>query len=587
MFPRTDVCCARQCFQNESERLPLCLGYYSRYLRLKTPYAGWMALAAGTEQPDRSGSGRLISAAAWDQKEAVRAAAHRELHADVLGPAVTKLQEISLVTAVALALWLGVVWGSALSSGSAPIPGRLLSLGALGAALALSVAMFAVAKLGVRRPQVVHDMGHLYLIGLCFALGLFRHAAPWTGSEFARQLSPVVIPILVFASLIPAAPKTALLAFFAAAATDPLALALLYSHKPLPSAIEVLFLVASPLLAAGVGYKISRSVHRLSEGIVKAREVGSYHLVERLGVGGMAEVWRADHRMLARPAAIKLIRPQILLQHGPRDAERLLRIFAREAQTTASLRSPHTIQVYDFGLTREGAFFYVMELLSGLDLKTLVEQFGRQPAERVAYLMAQVCHSLAEAHDRNFVHRDVKPANIFTCHSGNDYDFVKVLDFGLVMDRHPTPEEIEDEQRLVGTPMVMAPEMVRFQTAVDARADLYALGCVGYWLLTGKPVFEASTRHDILIMHAHQKPVVPSKRIDVALHSGLEGLVMACLEKNPNRRPQSARELKEALLGLSFEHSWSAERARLWWKKNRPDPEAAQPVSLATISPVT
>ncbi len=538
-----------------------------------------MALAGGTEQLDRSSSGRLISADAWDRKEAVRAAAHRELHADVLGPAVAKLRDISLSTACTLLLLLVWIWSSALAATGGSAPWLALQLGSLGSAIGLSVVMYGVAVVGAKRPQVVHDLGHLYLLGLCFSLALFRHAAPWSGSEVARQISPVVIPILVFASLIPAAPKTALLAFFAAAAADPLAMALLYSHKPLPSALEVVLLVASPLLAASVGYKISRSVHRLSEGIVKAREVGSYHLVERLGVGGMAEVWRADHRMLARPAAIKLIRPQILLQHGPRDAERLLRIFAREAQTTASLRSPHTIQVYDFGLTREGAFFYVMELLSGLDLKTLVEQFGRQPAERVAYMMAQVCHSLAEAHDRNFVHRDVKPANIFTCHSGNDYDFVKVLDFGLVMDRHPTPEEIEDEQRLVGTPMVMAPEMVRFQAAVDARADLYALGCVGYWLLTGKPVFEATTRHDILIMHAHQRPVLPSKRIDVALHSGLEGLVMACLEKNPNRRPQSARELKEGLLALSFKHSWSAERARLWWKKNRPDPEEAQPES--------
>ncbi|MDX2053640.1 MAG: serine/threonine-protein kinase [Polyangiaceae bacterium] len=537
--------------------------------------------ARGSSEESSTAQKQLVSAEAWDQQAAVRAAANRELHADLLGPAVTKLQHIAIFAAICLSLVLLGVWGflPQVENG-----GASLARGSLLVGVGLSVVMVLVASFGRKSPAVVHDLGHLYLIGLCFVLGLFRHSEPSTAAQVARQVSPVVIPILAFASLIPAPPKTALLAFLAAAAADPLAFLLVYAHKSVPSLTEILFLMGSPVLAASVGYKISRAVHRLSEGIVKAREVGSYHLVERLGMGGMAEVWRADHRMLARPAAIKLIRPKVLLQHGPKDVERLLRIFAREAQTTASLRSPHTIQVYDFGLTPEGAFFYVMELLNGLDLKTLVEQFGRQPAERVASLMAQVCHSLAEAHDRNFVHRDVKPANIFTCHSGNDYDFVKVLDFGLVMDRHPTAVELEDEQRLVGTPMVMAPEMVRFQAPVDARADLYALGCVGYWLLTGKPVFDATTRHDILVMHAHQKPIAPSKRIDEELHPGLEAVIMNCLEKNPNKRPQSAKELREALAALSFEHPWTPERAELWWKKNRPDLEGDRPESVVAAS---
>jgi len=168
------------------------------------------------------------------------------------------------------------------------------------------------------------------------------------------------------------------------------------------------------------------------------------------------------------------------------------------------------------------------------------------------------------------VHRDIKPANIFTCLLGGDCDFVKVLDFGLVLDRHPTSEELEDEQRFVGTPAVMPPEMVRFHAPVDARADIYALGCVGYWLLTGKRVFEASTRHDMLVMHAHQKPIAPSKRAEIAVHEGLEAVVMSCLEKNPNRRPQTARELSEALGALSFAPSWSDERARLWWQRYHP-----------------
>jgi serine/threonine-protein kinase len=231
--------------------------------------------------------------------------------------------------------------------------------------------------------------------------------------------------------------------------------------------------------------------------------------------------------------------------------------------------------VYDFGITREGAFYYVMELLDGVDLMTLVERFGPQPAERVASLMKQVCHSLREAHARNFVHRDVKPANILTCTVGGDFDFVKVLDFGLVLDRHLTHEELEDEKQFVGTPAVMAPEMLRFQAPVDARADLYALGCVGYWLLTGKRVFEAQTRADMLVMHAHQKPVLPSKRVERPIHRGLEALVMQCLEKNPNKRPQTARELSDALGALQFDHPWTEERAELWWKQYRPEQQRA------------
>jgi serine/threonine-protein kinase len=189
--------------------------------------------------------------------------------------------------------------------------------------------------------------------------------------------------------------------------------------------------------------------------------------------------------------------------------------------------------------------------------------------------MGQVCHSLREAHARAFVHRDVKPANILTCAVGGDFDFVKVLDFGLVLDRHLTAEELEDEKQFVGTPAVMAPEMLRFQAPVDARADLYQLGCVGYWLLTGKRVFEAETRADMLVMHAHQKPVLPSKRIDRPVHAGLEAVVMQCLEKNPNKRPQTARELSDALGALQFERAWTDERAELWWKQNRPEKERA------------
>lgn len=512
---------------------------------------------------------KRLDLSVWNAAEAVRGAANRQLSSTLLESAAQRLGQIGLFGALAFAvylLWAMLLGGSKLGAlfGTA--------FGAAVAGLALSLALLGVTRLPKIPKQNVMDLGNVYLFAISLTLGILRHSQPSSPSDLLRQVSPVVIPLLAFGALIPTVPSKALPIMLMAAAMDPLGLMLMRAHTHY-SAGELVVVLSSPLLAALVAQQISKVVHHLTERIEKAREVGSYKLVERLGVGGMAEVWRANHRMLRRPAAVKLIRPKVLVDHGPADSERLLRLFTREVRTTASLRSPHTIQVYDFGITREGAFYYVMELLDGVDLATLVERFGPQPAERVASLMRQVCHSLREAHARAFVHRDVKPANILTCAVGGDFDFVKVLDFGLVLDRHLTHEELEDEKQFVGTPAVMAPEMLRFQAPVDARADLYQLGCVGYWLLTGKRVFEAQTRADMLVMHAHQKPALPSKRIDRPVHAGLEALVMQCLEKNPNKRPQTARELSDALSALQFERPWTDERAELWWKQNRPEAE--------------
>lgn len=440
--------------------------------------------------------------------------------------------------------------------------------GGVSVAFVLSLLLGGITKLRVR-PQNVRIVGYAYLMAICLLLGWIRHQGASFDPNLLGHVSPVVIPILAFAALVPALPKVALVTSLAAAAMDPLAFVLSKGSEVSASPAVVALVFALPLFAAFVAHHVARVVHRLNEGIERAREIGSYQLVERLGVGGMAEVWRAEHRMLARPAAVKLIRPEKLLAHGPA-AERLVRLFLREARTTAQMSSPNTIQLYDFGITREGAFYYVMELLEGVDLQALVERFGPQSPERTAYLLQQVCRSLAEAHAHDFVHRDVKPANVFTCRYGGETDFVKVLDFGLVLDRHPTQEEIEDETRFVGTPAIMAPEMLRFRAPVDARADIYAVGCVGYWLLTGHHLFEAQTRADMLVMHAHQKPIIPSKRLGRELHPELETLLMQCLEKSPDKRPQSARELGESLATLEFSPPWTVERAELWWRRYEP-----------------
>lgn len=492
----------------------------------------------------------------------MRSASRRALSPEVQQVAASRIRAIAGVAAG----WLGLY---ALAEASLGPSGFAASAGLLLGASLLSGLVAAVMRLPQVRPAHAIDLGYAYLFILCFLLGLVRHGAPWPVTETVRQWSLVTVPILAFGALVPATPRQALLALLGAAAMDPVAM-VLARQGSLPPPAQAGFLVISPLLGALLATSFSVLVHRLSERVAVARRIGSYRLVEQLGVGGMAEVWRAEHRMLARPAAVKVIRRSVLVEHGPHDAERLVRLFAREARTTASLSSPHTIQIFDFGITPEGAFYYVMELLDGVDLQTLVELHGAQAPERVAELLRQACHSLEEAHQREFVHRDVKPANLFACHFGIEYDFVKVLDFGLVLDRHPTPEEIDDERRFVGTPAVMAPEMVRFHAPVDARADVYALGCVAYWLLTGARVFDATTRHDMLIMHAHQKPQPPSRRLGRPLHEGLEALVMRCLEKNPNRRPQTAGELGEALESLRFEHPWSRERAALWWRTHDP-----------------
>jgi serine/threonine-protein kinase len=507
----------------------------------------------------------------WDEKAALQAAANRELQGDVLEPSVNHLAGIAGIAALAMS---GYLFSFLLFVPRSDPPGEhhldpLVQL--LIGGIVLSAVMFGVTKLPRLRPPRVIDIGYVYLFALSLLLGLLRHLHQWPDTELIRAFSPVVLPIVAFGALIPATPRIALATSLGAAAMDPLALYMLASEQP-PSAYQVVFLLGSPLLAAFAAFLISRVVHRLSQDVEKAREIGSYRLVERLGTGGMSDVWRADHLMLARPAAVKLIRREVLFGHGPQSAERLLRLFLREARTTARLSSPHTIQVYDFGITRDGAFYYVMELLDGVDLKRLVDRYGAQTPERAAYLMRQVCRSLYEAHVNNFVHRDVKPANVFVCRQGGEYDFAKVLDFGLVLDRHPTMEELEDEKRFVGTPSIMAPEMLRFQAPVDARADIYALGCVGYWLLTGQRVFEAATRHDMLVMHAHQKPITPSKRVGRDIHPELEAVIMTCLEKNPAKRPQTARELRERLDALSFREPWTEERAELWWRSHGEKP---------------
>ena len=380
------------------------------------------------------------------------------------------------------------------------------------------------------------------------------------------------------------APTVGVLAL-AASSSVPVMAAISFAAYPpplLPNAWQFFFVFVFPyLLVVGMAYVGARVLFALGNEVRKARELGSYRLLERLGQGGMGEVWRARHRLLARPAAIKLIRPPAAPSIvGSEAASR----FEREAQAIASLRSPHTVNLFDFGIADDGTFYYVMELLDGLDAERIVKRFGPMPAGRVIHVIRQVCHSLSEAESISLVHRDIKPANIILCRYGEDYDFVKVLDFGIAKAIHEpgtseaaaTPTALTAEHVVRGTPAFIAPEQALGGRPVDHRADIYGTGCLAYWLLTGQLVFTGDTPMQLLIQHAQALPEPPSARTELPIPKELDAIVLACLAKNPSDRPQTARELAHRLETVPVQTEWTPEHARAWWETHQPVPSKGE-----------
>jgi serine/threonine protein kinase len=404
------------------------------------------------------------------------------------------------------------------------------------------------------------------------------------------HISWITVLILVYSMIAPSAPRRMLLASLGAAAMDPLAYwAVHLAGFPTPPPLMVVVVSWPNFACAVIAMVPSRVLQRMGRRLHEAQELGSYHLVELLGAGGMGEVWRAEHRLLARHAAIKLLRPEVLGTGNDAEHRMMLRRFEREAQATAMLNSPHTIQLFDFGVTQEGRFYYVMELLAGRDLESLVREFGPLPASRVIFLLRQVSHSLADAHVRGMVHRDIKPANIYVCRMGLDYDFAKVLDFGLVKLRKQamSADTLSTiAHTTTGTPAYMAPEAILGDTDVDRRADVYALGCVAYYLLTGQLVFDADTSMKMLMQHLNATPVPPSQRTELPIPRELDELVLACLQKDPNLRPQNAGELFQMATDCRVcDDGWSQEIARGWWEQHLP--EFTGPLSAPDARPVT
>ncbi|HET9118926.1 MAG TPA: serine/threonine-protein kinase [Solirubrobacterales bacterium] len=444
-----------------------------------------------------------------------------------------------------------------------------------GASVVLSLALFFYARRSNRDPQFILDLGLVYLVVTAFALGNLFHWAPSPSDRaWAPMISWIGVCCLLLASIVPNTPGKTLIAGLLAASMNPLGMLIarargMWDFGPTKHA----FVMHYPdYVLVGVAVAISVVVTRLGQQVIRAREMGSYRLGELLGKGGMGEVYRATHRMLARPAAIKLIRPEVLGESSPEGAKVAVSRFRREADAAASLRSPHTVALYDFGVTEDQTLYFVMELLDGMDLETLVRQKGPLPAARVIYILRQVCESLEEAHQRGMVHRDIKPANIHLGRLGLRHDFVKVLDFGLVKSaaNAGTEQSIETGVGMTpGTPAYLAPEMALGER-FDGRADLYALGCVAYYLLTGRLVFEASAPIQMIARHLHDTPVPPSQRAELPVPAALDELVLACLAKKPEDRPRSAAALARSLAAIDAGSTWDEERAIRWWQINQP-----------------
>jgi tRNA A-37 threonylcarbamoyl transferase component Bud32 len=485
------------------------------------------------------------------------------LRPDLLAAGSRRLAVIALIAAAAAVLF--AIVDRLTFPFDARSAGAALWLFALLGIVGISLSVAWIAYREMLSPEKLLDLGLFYEVAAALCLGIVYHSVPLNPDVLPRGWSGVAVWILAFPLVVPNTWRKTALATAAAALMDPVSLGatvLAGAPAPSPRAAGMLFL---PTVVAGcVALVISRIMYELAVAAGKGQDMGSYRLEELLGRGGMGEVWRASHRLLARSAAVKLIR----IEAGT-DSRELQQRFEREARATAALRSPHTVDVYDYGTTEDGTFYYVMELLEGFDLETLVARFGLLPPERAVFLLEQACHSLGEAHQGGLIHRDVKPANIYVCRYGIDWDFVKLLDFGLV--KNPAVSDgrqVTVTGVIAGTPGYMSPEMGLGSPDVDWRTDIYALGCVAYWMVTGHRVFEGGSPMQILMDHIQKLPVPPSQRIDTAIPPELDRVIMACLQKDPSNRPQTMQELAEGLRAVPLRERWTEERARRWWLAN-------------------
>ena len=463
---------------------------------------------------------------------------------------------------------------------------RPLVLVDMGLLVFASLAVILIHRIGFLPPLRSLKLGVVYEILVGFGLATLEFNRSQFPGHWPLGISALPLWILAFGIFVPNTPSRTLIAGLVSALISPLSYLVCRWIVKIPAwdCGELAVWYVPSFLMAGWTYFLSTDLYRMELAIRNAREMGSYALEKLLAKGGMGEVWAARHRRLRSGAAVKLIRPEVLAEKTGREVHVLKRRFEQEAQATARLRSPHTVTLHDFGVAEDGNFYYAMELLEGLDLEELEERFGPQSPARTARILQQVCESLAEAHDLGLVHRDIKPSNVFLARLGVTCDFAKVLDFGLV--KAETGESsLTIDRTTAGTPAYMAPELAT-GAEFDARADLYSLGCVGYFLLTGTPVFDESTPVAVALAHVQKPPTPVSQRTEIPVPPVLEDLIMRCLAKNPADRPRNATEMAHALATVVGPDAWTQEDADQWWRVNLPEFFAAkQPRAAEALSP--
>jgi serine/threonine-protein kinase len=403
----------------------------------------------------------------------------------------------------------------------------------------------------------------------------------WTGSRFVVEGSSSIEPFVVrqavdsmagrwvavivgFSTLVPEtwrrnAALVAALALTAIGVTGYMSVA---DPAYAPHRVPMLSLMGFWMLIAGtIGIFGSYKLSELRKQVDEARSLGQYQLVRRIGSGAMGEVHLAEHLMLKQPCAIKLIRPELAADTA------VMRRFEREVRVVSQLKHLNTVQIYDYGYADDGTFYYAMEYLPGLTLQQLVQRYGPIPPARAIYFLRQVCGALGEAHARHLLHRDIKPANVIACERGGVFDVAKLLDFGVAsrfgLDTHA--DTLTRDGALVGTPAYMSPEQIRGDSALDARSDIYSVGAVGYFLVTGHPPFERSTAVQVLMAHVHDQPA-PASSLHPDVPADLEAALMRCLAKAPVDRFPDAESLEQALSRCDAAAVWTPAAAKAWWQ---------------------
>ena len=458
---------------------------------------------------------------------------------------------------------------------------RLITL----ATVLMAAGLYALRHYRLISPAGLLTLGLAFEVVVALAIAMVETAVPLPIDRPVLGISAVAPWILFMCVLLRTPPTRTLVAALAAASMWPLAYAINAQRLGLAVAPWSRLIVWPGInyLVAVLACLIGRRLYGMTVKAEATEELGRYRLLSPIGAGGMGEVWKASHDMLARQAAIKLVRPRTTTA-SQRQIDLWVERFRREANVIASLQSPHTIYLYDFGVSRDGQFYYVMELLDGISLEALVSTFGPQPVARVRAILLQMCTSLEEAHQLGLVHRDLKPSNVMLCKVALTYDFVKVLDFGLA--KCAACEDVTQltmEGVTAGTPGYIAPEVALGEMKIDGRADIYALGCVAYFLITGTLVFDDPNPMSMALKHVQAKCDPPSSRTELPIPADLERVILRCLEKKPGDRPGSVRELAQLLCACEL-GDWTDEEAAAWWDRHLPETSSLRTVKDTTAS---